>query len=103
MNDDEKKKVVFDKKAKNICFNQPYVWMNSFVYPNVKQQKRFWNTLEVTNESTIEVKTSKLNTLSQEYEMFRMQPRESIIDLQKRITHLINHFMALRKTLQMKK
>ena len=52
----------------------------------------------MTHEGTFEVKRSKLNTLSQEYEMFRMQPGETIIDLQKRFSHLTNHFIALGKT-----
>lgn len=30
--------------------------------------------------------------------MFRMQPREKILNLQKRFTHLKNHLMALEKT-----
>lgn len=39
-----------------------------------------------------------MNTLSQKYEMFKMQPRESTVALQKRFVHLTNHFIALGKT-----
>ncbi|KAF1884624.1 hypothetical protein Lal_00028505 [Lupinus albus] len=56
-----------------------------------------WDTLEITHEGTEEVKRSRLNTLSQEYEMFRMRPGEKILDLQKRFTHLTNHLIALGK------
>ena len=56
-----------------------------------------WDTLEITHEGTEEVKRSRLNTLSQEYEMFRMMPGENIKDLQKRFTHLTNHLIALAK------
>ena len=52
-----------------------------------------------THEGTVEVKRSRLNTLSQEYELFRMQPGETILDLQKRFVHLTNHLSALVKTL----
>ncbi|KAF1862227.1 hypothetical protein Lal_00026751 [Lupinus albus] len=58
-----------------------------------------WDTLETTHEGTEEVKRSRLNTLSQEYEMFRMKPGEKILDLQKRFTHLTNHLIALGKVL----
>ncbi|KAF1864711.1 hypothetical protein Lal_00032031 [Lupinus albus] len=34
-----------------------------------------------------------------EYEMFRMRPREKILDLQKRFTHLTNHLIVLGKVL----
>jgi hypothetical protein len=61
--------------------------------------KEIWDTLVETHEGTAEVKRSRLNTLSQEYELFRMQPGESILDLQKRFVHLTNHLKALGKTL----
>ncbi|KAK2423291.1 rust resistance kinase Lr10 [Trifolium repens] len=69
-----------------------------FRISHCKTAKEIWDTLEVTHEGTVEVKRSKLNTLSQEYEMFRMQPGEKILDLQKRFSHLTNHLMALGKT-----
>ena len=70
-----------------------------FRISNCKTAKEIWDTLETTHEGTEEVKRSRLNTLSQEYEMFRMQPGEKILDMQKRFSHLINHLAALGKTL----
>ncbi|WJX73142.1 hypothetical protein P8452_56955 [Trifolium repens] len=61
--------------------------------------KEIWDTLVETHEGTAEVKRSKLNTLSQEYELFRMQPGESILNMQKRFVHLANHLKSLGKTL----
>jgi hypothetical protein len=61
--------------------------------------KEIWDTLVETHEGTAEVKRSKLNTLSQEYELFRMQPGESILNMQKRFVHLTNHLKALGKTI----
>ena len=58
-----------------------------------------WDVLEVTHESTNEVKRARKNTLIQEYEMFRMKSGESICDVQKRFTHIVvNHLLALGKT-----
>jgi oligoribonuclease (3'-5' exoribonuclease) len=96
--DDDRKKVLFDKKAKNIL--QSSLGMDEFFrISNCKTAKEIWDTLETTHEGTEEVKRSRLNTLSQEYEMFRMQPGEKILDMQKRFSHLINHLAALGKTL----
>ncbi|XP_073219649.1 uncharacterized protein [Cicer arietinum] len=83
--DEDKRKVLFDKKAKNIL--QSALGIDEFLrISHFKTAKEIWDTLEVTHEGTIEVKRSKLKTLSQEYELFRMQPGESILDLQKRFT-----------------
>ena len=57
-----------------------------------------WDTLEVTHKGTIDVKRVRKHTLIQEYEMFRMLKGESIAEVQKRFTHIINHLMSLAKT-----
>jgi len=36
--------------------------------------------------------------LIQEYELFRMQKGETICDVQKRFSHIVNHLMSLGKT-----
>ncbi|KAF1889034.1 hypothetical protein Lal_00015578 [Lupinus albus] len=54
-----------------------------------------WDTLQVTNEGTSEIKRSTLNALTHEFELFRMFPNESISDMQKRFTHIVNHLVAL--------
>jgi len=38
-----------------------------------------------------------LERLIQEYELFKMQQGESIVDVQKRFTHIVNHLIGLRK------
>lgn len=68
-----------------------------FRISHCKTTKTIWDDLEVTHEGMIEVSRSKLNTLSQKYEMFRVQIRESIIDFQKIFSHLTNHLMTLDK------
>jgi len=57
-----------------------------------------WDTLEVTHEGTNDVKRARKQTFIQEYEMFRMFKGESIAEVQKRFTHIINHLMSLGKT-----
>jgi len=43
------------------------------------------------------VKRARKHTLTQEYELFKMQPEETIADVQKRFTHIVNHLTELRK------
>ena len=57
-----------------------------------------WDTLEVTHEGTNDVKRARKHTLIQKYEMFRMLKGESIAEVQKRFTHIINHLTSLGKT-----
>jgi len=59
-----------------------------------------WDTLEVTHEGTNEVKRARKHTLIQEYEMFRMLKGETIAEVHKRFTHIINHLMSLEKTIE---
>ena len=65
--------------------------------------KEMWDILEVTHEDMNEVKRARKNTLIQEYEMFRMKAGESICDVQKRFTHIVNHLLALGKTFDKEK
>ena len=94
--DEDKKKVQYDLRAKNIL-TSALGFDEFFRVSNCTTAKEMWDTLEVTHEGTEEVKRSRMNTLSQEYEMFRMKPGESILELQKRFTHLINHLISLGK------
>jgi len=53
--------------------------------------------LEVTHEGTNDVKRARKRALIQEYELFRMQPGGSIVDVQKQFTHIVNHLIGLGK------
>ena len=59
---------------------------------------KMWEILRVTHEGTDDVKQARKNSLIQEYEMFRMQQGETIYDVQKRFTHIVNHLNRLGKT-----
>src|SRR3954463_16618433 len=96
--DNDRKRVLADKKAISLLHGA--LSMDEFFrISTCTTAKEIWATLVETHEGTVEVKRSRLNTLSQEYELFRMQPEESIIDLQKRFFHLVNHLSALGKKL----
>ena len=56
-----------------------------------------WDRLQVTHEGTIDVKRSRINILTHEYELFRMNQNETIQDMQKRFTHIVNHLASLGK------
>ena len=97
-NEDNKKQVLYDKKEINLL--QGALSMDEFFRVSTcTTAKEIWDTLVETHEGTAEVKISRLNTLSQEYELFWMLPRESILDLQKRFVHLENHLKASGKNL----
>jgi len=59
--------------------------------------KEMWEVLEVTHEGTNDVKRARKHSLIQEYELFMMQLEESIADVQKRFTHIVNHLTGLGK------
>jgi len=54
-----------------------------------------WEILEVTHEGTNYVKRARKHSLIQEYELFKMQTKESIANVQKRFTHIVNHLTGL--------
>ncbi|CAL9076263.1 unnamed protein product [Musa textilis] len=52
-----------------------------------------WHTLEITHEGIIRVKDSKVNILMHDFEVFRMQPSETIGDMYTRFTDLVNKIL----------
>lgn len=55
------------------------------------------DSLVVTHEGTNEVKQARINTLNQEFELFHMKHGETIVDMKKRFTHLVNRLNAIGK------
>nr|KYP50502.1 Retrovirus-related Pol polyprotein from transposon TNT 1-94 [Cajanus cajan] len=94
--EDDRRKVQYNLKAKNIITSALGI-DEYFRISNCKSAKEMWDTLEVTHEGTNDVKRSRINTLTHEYELFRMNQNESIQDMQKRFTHIINHLASLGK------
>ena len=94
---DEKKKVQYNLKAKNIITASLSI-DEFYRVSNCTTAKEMWDTLKLTHEGTTEVKRARMNTLTHEFELFRMKSGESIQDMQKRFIHIINHLRELGKT-----
>ncbi|XP_063938003.1 uncharacterized protein LOC135147896 [Daucus carota subsp. sativus] len=56
-----------------------------------------WNKLVVTYEGTTDMKDSRMDTLIQEYENFKLQDGENIIDMETRFTRIIDELSQLGK------
>ena len=56
-----------------------------------------WDILQVTHEGTTDIKRSRINTLTHEYELFIMNQNETKQDMQKRFTHIVNHLASSGK------
>ncbi|XP_016469838.2 uncharacterized protein LOC107792161 [Nicotiana tabacum] len=64
--------------------------------------KEIWEALPA-HEGTTQVKQSKIDILTTEYELFRMKDDESIQDLHTRFTSIINEFHSLRDVISRNK
>jgi len=93
----ESKKVQYDCIAKNIIIS--VLSSNEFFrVSQCESVKEMWDTFEVTHEGTNDVKRERKHALIQEYEMFRILKGKTIVEVQKRFTHIVNHLMSLGKT-----
>jgi len=84
LSDTKNKRIQYDCVAKNIITSA----LNLDEFFRVSQcsyAKEMWDILEVTH------------ALIQEYELFRMQQGETIADVQKHFTHIVNHLIGLGK------
>ncbi|XP_075104786.1 uncharacterized protein LOC142178893 [Nicotiana tabacum] len=57
--------------------------------------KEIWEVLQTAHEGTTQVKQSKIDILTTEYELFRMKDDESIQDMHTRFTSIINELYSL--------
>jgi len=90
----ENKRLQYDCVAKNIITST----LNLDEFFKVSQcssAKEMWDILKVTHEGTNDVKRARKNALVQKYELFRMQQGQTIADVQKRFTHIVNHLIGL--------
>ena len=63
--------------------------MNSHVL-NCRDAKHMWETIEIVNEGTEEVRENKMEILVSEYEHFKSKPGEGITEVFERYNRLIN-------------
>ena len=78
--EEEKKLVQYNLKPKNIITFA--LGMDEyFRVSNCKNAKEMWDTLQVTHEGTTDVKRSRINILTHQYELFRMNQNETIQDM----------------------
>ncbi|XP_070017257.1 uncharacterized protein [Nicotiana sylvestris] len=57
--------------------------------------KEIWEALQTAHEGTTQVKQSKIDMLTTEYELFRMKDDKSIQDMHTRFTSIINELHSL--------
>ena len=62
-----------------------------------KTTKEIWRILEITHEGTTQVKYSKVRILENDYEMFKMKPNESIVEMFTRFIDVVNGLEGLGK------
>ncbi|VFQ98262.1 unnamed protein product [Cuscuta campestris] len=91
------------KKIENYAkaINMLYCAVNPDDYRKIScctTAKELWDKLEVTYEGTDQVREAKIDFLTQEYEMFRMNEGEKIDDMSDRFSKIINDLHALKKT-----
>ena len=96
-NADDRRRSQQDVRARNIISSALTV-DEFYRISTCKTAQEMWETLRVTHEGTDDVRRARRNTLIQEYEMFRMKQGETIVDVQKRFTHIVNHLIGLGKS-----
>ena len=90
----DEKNYDYDWKAKNILISALGV-DDYFLVSHCATAKAMWQALQVTHEGTNNVKLERINTLTQEFDLFHMKHGETITDMQKIFSHIINRLHTL--------
>ncbi|GAV82566.1 zf-CCHC domain-containing protein/UBN2 domain-containing protein [Cephalotus follicularis] len=94
--EDDFRKLTIDNKALNILL----VSLDKTEYNLVRRctsAHEVWKLLILTHEGTEQVKNAKLALLNRDYELFKMQPNESITNLYNRLLDITNGLLGLGK------
>ena len=75
--EEDRRKIQYNPKAKNIITSTLGI-DEYFRVSNCSNAKEMWDTLQLTHEDTTDVERSRVNTLTHEYELFRMNTNENI-------------------------
>ncbi|XP_038988317.1 uncharacterized protein LOC103698532 isoform X2 [Phoenix dactylifera] len=93
----DKKRVQLNAKAMNVLYcaldTNEFNRISTYI-----SAKEIWDRLEVTHEDTNQVKEFKINMLVHKYELFKMEPSETITCMFTRFTDIINGLKSLGKT-----
>ncbi|XP_070008350.1 uncharacterized protein [Nicotiana sylvestris] len=94
----DKKVVVKNFRAKKIlvCGIGPEEYNRISTCDTVK---KIWEALQTAHDGTTQVKQSKIDMLTTEYELFKMRDDESIQDMHTRFTSIINELHSLDETI----
>ncbi|GAV77959.1 UBN2 domain-containing protein [Cephalotus follicularis] len=94
--EDDFRKLTIDNKSLNILL----VSLDKTEYNLVRRctsAHEVWKLLILTHEGTEQVKNAKLDLLNRDYELFKMQPNESIKNLYNRLLDITNGLLGLGK------
>ncbi|XP_060182097.1 uncharacterized protein LOC132611730 [Lycium barbarum] len=93
-NEADRKKVEKNYKAKKIlvCVIGPDEYN---AVSSCSSTKEIWEALQTAHEGTTQVKNSKIDMLTIEYEMFKMKESKSIHEMHTRFTSIINELHSL--------
>ena len=80
--EEDRRRFQYNLKAKNIITFALGI-DEYFRVSNCTNAKEMWDTLQLTHEGTTDVKRSRINTLTHEYQLFRMNTNENIQSMQK--------------------
>src|SRR3954467_8304350 len=90
----DEKNYGYDWKARNMIIASLGV-DEYFRVSHYQLAKSMWDALQVAHEGTNDVKLARINTLTQEFDLFHMKQSETIADMQKRFSHIINRLHTL--------
>lgn len=95
------KKALSDLKTRNILISSLGVKVLYYTSHH-KSAQGMWDALQTLYEGTEDVKDSKINMLTQEFEIFRMESGESMESMKTRFLHLIKKPNNLGKSISNK-
>ena len=62
-----------------------------------KSAYEIWKTLQVTHEGTSKVKQTKISILTNQFQLFKMNPNESISDIYSKLQDIVHSLISLGK------
>ena len=79
-NEEDEKKYSYDWKARNMIIAALGV-DEYYRVSHCTSAKAMWDSLQITHEGTNDVKLARINTLTQEFDLFHMEDGETIADM----------------------